>query len=240
MRKLYRLTVPFVSKRAAILFCSIFFTPFLYAQTFTLPAKGNIIGENKFIHPHHGETLIELGLHYDLGYEDMVRANPKINPNWPLSHTETIRLPMQFTLPKAPRKGIVIQLSSYRLYFYPNQEDVVMTFPIGVGRSGWNTPIGVTKVLQKIRNPIWHPSANLRQHAEESGVLFPEEFPANAANPLGQYALKLGFPMILIHGTNQISGVGMKVSAGCIRMLPEDIETLFGQVQQGTLVRILP
>jgi len=66
----------------------------------------------------------------------------------------------------------------------------------------------------------------------------PESFPAGSYNPLGDYALRLGWPTFLIHGSNSKDGIGTKASAGCIRMLPNDIEELFSMVSVGTVVRI--
>jgi L,D-transpeptidase ErfK/SrfK len=60
-------------------------------------------------------------------------------------------------------------------------------------------------------------------------------------NPLGHFALKLGIPGYLIHGTDQRRsfGIGMRVSHGCIRLYPEDIEKLYTMVSIGTPVRII-
>jgi L,D-transpeptidase ErfK/SrfK len=49
----------------------------------------------------------------------------------------------------------------------------------------------------------------------------------------------LSMPGYLIHGTNKPAGVGMRVSHGCIRLYPEDIEALFDRVPSGTPVRII-
>ncbi len=46
-------------------------------------------------------------------------------------------------------------------------------------------------------------------------------------------------PGYLIHGTNKPAGVGMRVSHGCIRLYPEDIEPLFDRVARGTPVYIV-
>ena len=63
--------------------------------------------------------------------------------------------------------------------------------------------------------------------------------PPGPDNPLGAFALRLGLPGYLIHGTNKPYGVGMRVTHGCVRLLPEDIEELFGRVGVGTPVQIL-
>ena len=57
--------------------------------------------------------------------------------------------------------------------------------------------------------------------------------------PLGEYAIRLGLPGYLIHGTNRPAGVGMRVTHGCVRMFPEDIESIFPMVPRGERVRIV-
>ena len=63
--------------------------------------------------------------------------------------------------------------------------------------------------------------------------------PPGPENPLGKFALRLGLPGYLIHGTNKPAGLGMRVTHGCIRMYPSDIEQLFHQTKVGTAVRII-
>jgi len=210
-----------------------------FATTYVLPANGNVIGEPQYAYPQMGETLAEAGLRYDIGYNEMVRANPQINPRAQLSSQTRLLIPSQFVLPPVPHRGVVINLAEYRLYYFPEHDNVVLTYPVGIGRKGWNTPTGLTKVVAKVRDPSWHPSSRLRAEAEKNGLLIPENFPPGAANPLGRHILRLGWPTYLIHGTNRTDGVGMRVSAGCIRMLADDIEYLFGLVKVGTQVRII-
>lgn len=174
-----------------------------------------------------------------MGYNEMVKANPHIDPNVILSPQTHVLIPSQFTLPQVPRHGIVINLADYRLYYFPENDNVVMTYPVGIGRKGWSTPCGLTKIVTKQVNPIWHPSVNVQAFAEKKGVLMPDEFPPGPGNPLGKYALRLGWPTYLIHGSNHQGGIGERVSAGCIRMLAEDIENLYELVNVGTPVRII-
>ena len=60
--------------------------------------------------------------------------------------------------------------------------------------------------------------------------------PPGPDNPLGDYALYLGWPTYLIHGTNLPYGVGRRVSRGCIRMYPEGVARLYPQIPIGTKV----
>lgn len=209
-----------------------------YSSVYVLPDNGNTIGEVQYAAAEMGETLSDVGQRFNVGYMEIHQANPNIDPNQPLPEATSIRIPSQFTLPKI-RKGIVINLAQYRLYYFPADENVVFTYPVGIGREGWSTPVGKTTVVLKQRNPVWRPSAKLQAEGEKRGHLIPNEFPASRFNPLGKYVLRLGWPTYLIHGSNRIEGIGTRVSAGCIRLLAADIEELFQQVSVGTSVHIV-
>lgn len=211
----------------------------VYAAIQVLPASGSLVGKIKYAQSEIGETIDEVGRRFDIGYYEMVRANPQADPTHSLAANTQLIIPSQFILPDVPRKGIVINLAEYRLYYFPEDENVVLTFPVGIGREGWNTPLGRTKITSKVVNPSWHPTKKVLAAAEKMGAAIPDYFPPSANNPLGKHALRLGWPTFLIHGTNRTDGVGARVSAGCIRMLPDDIEYLYSIVPVGTVVRII-
>ncbi|KTD68364.1 putative ErfK/YbiS/YcfS/YnhG family protein precursor [Legionella steelei] len=208
------------------------------ATTLVLPATGDVVGEIQYALSEANVTIDEIGKHFDVGYYEITRANPQIDPTRLIVNSRLV-IPAQYILPNVPRKGIVINLAEYRLYYFPENENVVITFPVGIGRKGWSTPLGVTKIIAKEANPKWRPTENLRAEAEKNGDFLPDEFPSGPYNPLGQHALRLGWPTFLIHGTNKLDGIGMRVSAGCIRMFPDDIEYLFRIVPTGTPVRVI-
>ncbi|MDP1604640.1 MAG: L,D-transpeptidase family protein [Legionella sp.] len=214
-------------------------TNFLNAATWVMSASDDIVGEIQYVNPQMGETLSDAGIRFDIGYYEMVRANPDVDPLRPLSSRTRLLIPSQYVLPEGPRQGIVINLAEYRLYFYPPNDNVVITMPVGIGRKGWSTPVGLTKVTGKARDPVWHPTDNVKAAGEKNGTIVPEAFPGGEGNPLGRHVLRLGWPTYLIHGTNRRDGVGQRVSAGCIRMMPEDIEYLFELVSTGTPVRVI-
>lgn len=210
-----------------------------YATVLVIPEAGNIVGAIQQTYSRSDETIDEAGRRFNVGYYAMVRANPHADAIHVLPPHTPLVIPSQFILPDVPRTGIVINLAEYRLYYFPPDENVVITFPVGIGKEGWGTPLGVTKITAKVANPTWRPTANVRAAAEEIGAPLPSVFPPGPNNPLGKHVLRLGWPTILIHGTNRADGVGARVSAGCIRMLPNDIEYLFELVSTGTQVRII-
>lgn len=209
-----------------------------FASTYVLPAVGNAVGTIEYIYPEPGESIYEFAQRVDMGYNELLQANPWIDTTHILSEDRPLTISRRFTLPSI-RQGIIINRAEYRLYYFPPDENIVMTYPVGIGRKGWQTPLGKTRVIAKQKNPQWHPTAKLQADAKRHGALLPDYMPSGKYNPLGQYALRLGWSAYLIHGTNQAYGIGMKVSAGCIRMFSQDIEELYARVPVGTLVQII-
>jgi L,D-transpeptidase ErfK/SrfK len=147
---------------------------------------------------------------------------------------------LRFILPKTTRKGIVLNLAAKRLFYFPADKDnTVITYPIGIGRKGWKTPTGKTTIVAKKDHPRWVVPASIRREHAKKGDPLPRVVPAGPNNPLGDYALRLGIPGYLIHGTNKPYGVGMAISHGCVRLYPENIAQLFKQTKTGMQVRIV-
>jgi len=213
------------------------------AEIYVLPPEGHdVIGAVSTAIARHEDTLIDIARRHGLGYQDIIRANPDVNVWVPGEGTEVV-LPTRFVLPAGIRSGVVLNLAEYRLYYFPEpiQGDAayVMTYPISIGRMDWETPLGLTKIISKVRNPSWYvPQSVLDEHAADGDPL-PRIVPPGPKNPLGEFAMRLGLPGYLIHSTNRPAGVGMRVTHGCVRMFPEDIEYLFGQVAMNTAVRII-
>ncbi len=209
------------------------------ALSFALPPHGqDVVGETKVVTARYEDTFSDFARKYDVGYREMLAANPGVDPWLPGEGTRVV-IPTRFILPPPPREGIIINLAELRLYYFPPGEQRVITHPIGIGREGWETPLGRTRIIQKARDPSWTPPESIREEYAQKGIELPRVVKPGPDNPLGRFALRLGLPGYLIHGTNRPYGVGMRVSHGCIRLYPEDIETLFQQVPVGTPVRII-
>jgi L,D-transpeptidase ErfK/SrfK len=201
-----------------------------------------VVGTLQVIHARHEDTFVDIARTYNLGFDELLEANPDVDPWLPGEGTRVI-LPTQFILPNAPHEGIVINLASKRLFWYlPADEEgvrAVMTFPIGIGLQGTATPTGITTVTQKVPNPTWFVPAAIRAEYAAEGTPLPKQVPPGPDNPLGSHALLLGMPSYLIHGTNRPAGVGMRVSHGCVRLFPENIERLYSEVTVGEQVTIV-
>ncbi|GGW64293.1 L,D-transpeptidase family protein [Vreelandella hamiltonii] len=207
---------------------------------FRLPEQGDIIGEYYTVTVDNPEeTLIDIARRHNIGYEEIRMANPGVSMWVPGEGTEIV-IPAQYILPPAPREGVVVNLSELRLYYYPaNNPGIVETYPVSVGRDGFATPVGITRTTVKVKDPAWAPPASMRREAAERGEPAPAIVPPGPDNPLGRHAILLAMPSYLIHGTNRPDGVGMRASRGCIRMYPEDIESLYERLPSGTQVNLM-
>ena len=206
---------------------------------FSLSDQQDVVGIIASIQSHENDTLPDIARHFGLGYNDITLANSHLDP-WLPEPGSQILLPIRFTLPDVKRQGLVLNLANMRLFYFPRQGPRrVITYPIGIGRKGWSTPTGLTKIIAKKKNPVWRvPASILKEHAKKGDPL-PRIVPAGPDNPLGDYAMRLSIPSYLIHGTNKPYGVGMKISHGCVRLYPEDIAELFNQILVGTSVNII-
>ena len=213
------------------------------ANHFVLESEAqSIVGVPQVVFTTSGDTLSDLARAYGLGYDELVSANPGVDP-WLPGENTAVLLPTQFIIPDVPRQGIVLNIASKRLFYFPEvpdgQPDIVQTYPIGIGRVGWETPLGVTTVVAKAKDPHWYVPLSVRQEHVELGDPLPSVIPPGPDNPLGHRVLKLEMPGYLIHGTNQPYGVGMRVSHGCVRLYPENIEYLYELVEIGESVTII-
>lgn len=213
------------------------------AAVFELPDEHTqVVGHNIVVYSTAEDTLLDIARNFDLGYTDIVNANPDVDP-WVPGDNQRVVVPTRFILPDAPRQGIVINIPEMRLYYYPpkqaGQPQTVVTHPIGIGREGRDTPLGRLSIIQKRENPSWTPPESVRKEHAAAGDILPAVVPPGPDNPLGSRAMRLSNPSYLIHGTHKPYGVGLRVSSGCIRLYPEDIESLYSKVPMNTAVNIV-
>ena len=221
----------------------MFAVPTAVAQRFTLPSHfDEVVGGMVTVAASREETLPDIARRFDVGQQEILMANPSLDRWLPAEGAEVV-LPTAYVLPRTPRTGLVLNVPEMRLYFYPPREPrqpaVVHTFPVSIGRMDWSTPLGHTRIVEKTENPSWHPPQSIIAERLNEGRPPPEVIPPGPNNPLGRFALRLGLPGYLIHSTNKPYGVGMRVTHGCVRMYPEDIEQLYPLVAVGTPVVIL-
>jgi L,D-transpeptidase ErfK/SrfK len=205
-------------------------------------AQQNVIGDLQQTTVGKDDTLTDIARRFNLGYEELLRANPGVDP-WLPGVGRAIVLPTRFVLPDAPHDGVVINIAAMRLFYFPphkaGEPQVVFTHPIGIGKVGWATPEGTTRIVRRQKDPIWHPPISVIKEHKENGDVLPSVVGPGPDNPLGNRAFYLNWPGYLIHGTNKPAGVGLRSSHGCIRLFPEDIDELFDKVPIGTQVHVV-
>jgi L,D-transpeptidase ErfK/SrfK len=229
--------------RTLVLTALLTWTSLLPAETLIRPpADVDLIGEMRSVAAAHEDTLLDIARRFDIGQDEIVLANSDIDRWLPGEGTRVV-VPTRYILPRAERRGLVLNVPEMRLYYFPparpGQLETVQTYPVSIGRLDWTTPQGRTTVVAKTTHPDWYPPESIRLEHAADGNPLPDVIPSGPDNPLGKYALRLGLPGYLIHSTNKPYGVGMRVTHGCVRMYPEDIEVLFPEVSVGTPVQIV-
>src|ERR1700761_6070008 len=209
---------------------------------FTINPDSDIVGYVQRTTVGKDDTLPDIARRFDVGYEEILAANPGVDPWLPGVGREVI-VPTAFILPTAPHEGVVVNVAEMRIFYYPphkkGEPETVYTHPIGIGKVGWKTPEGTTKIISRQKDPVWVVPKSVRAEHLEDGEKLPAVVPAGPDNPLGAYAFHLGWPSYLIHGTNKPYGVGMRSSHGCMRLYPEDIAVFFDLIPIGTKVTVV-
>lgn len=208
-------------------------------NTFKLPQNNDVVGHLAQATVKQGDTLSQIAQRYEIGYQDLIRANPGIDPKH-LQVGQKLIIPTMYILPSPDkREGIVINIPELRLYDF-TQPGQVFIYPVALGRQGWRTPVSETYVYKKKEKPTWHVPQSIRKHYQEKyGKELPRVVGPGPDNPLGRYAVYLHKSGYLIHGTNRPETIGHFVSSGCIRMYPDNIKQVFGHAQQGVPVHII-
>ena len=209
---------------------------------FDIDADTEIVGYVQRTVVGKDDTLPDIARRFDVGYEEILLANPGVDPWLPGAGREVV-VPTQFILPAAPHEGVVVNVAAMRIFYYAphkkGESQVVYTHPIGIGRVGWKTPEGATRIVGRTKDPVWVVPKSVRNEHAEDGEILPAVVPAGPDNPLGQYMFRLGWNSYLIHGTNKPYGVGMRSSHGCMRLYPEDIKVFYDLIPIGTRVTVV-
>lgn len=230
-------------RHTLIFITGLIFSSLGHATNYTLNNEDDtLLGGIRTVVSRYEDTLLDIARANGLGYSEIKLLNPELD-TWLPGEGSEVKLPTHFILPQTVKEGIILNIPEMRLYAYSKVKAdgtrEVTTYPIGIGKEGWDTPYAKTRIIEKKKNPSWRPPKSIREEHEAKGDPLPLVVKAGPDNPLGHRAMRLGLPSYLIHGTNKPAGVGMRVSHGCIRLYPEDIESLFSQVNLGTRVQII-
>lgn len=211
-------------------FFFIFFSPMTHSLTFHYAGE-SVFGQNSFYFPFLGQSLAQIAREYEIGPEEIAKANSHIKDPWFLYPWQGVSIPKKIRLPQEihQNKRIIIVIID-ELRMYARFDDIVLSYPVGVGKDQTPSPTGDYKITRKIKDPTWYPPPSIVKQQALKGVTLDKKVPPGPDNPLGTRGILFDKPSYLIHGTNLPGGVGRKSSAGCFRLNNTDVEELFEYV----------
>ncbi len=162
-----------------------------------------------------------------------------INPPYKLNIGQRLVANNRHIIPQAQvRDGLLLNIPGHMVYLF-EQGVMIKRFPVGLGRPDWPTPLGIFKITGKSKNPSWTVPKSIQEELKREGKIVLEKVPPGPDNPLGKYWLPLSIPGYGIHATIWPESIGHSTSHGCIRMITEDIEDLYGRIKVGVPITIV-
>lgn len=195
------------------------------------PQAMTVIGAPQHHLTKKGQDLLDVAMHYDLGWTEIGSMYRQWDPFLPPVGVDML-IPTLWIVPTGRSAQIVVNTGEMRLYYFKTPTQVY-TYPIGMGVLDYKTPTGNFHVNQKKVNPDWHIPKQLQKKYGMSVM------PAGPDNPMGAFKLGLSWGDYGIHGCNLPIAVGRLVSHGCTRLYPDDIKKLFAMVPMGTKVEYI-
>ncbi len=214
----------------------IFLVESSWADCYPWKPDTQVIGKVAFEIITPDDSLKDVAKRHQIGFEALKSANPGLE-RLPMASNYVLLIPKQFVLPRL-KPGINVNLAERRLYLIDEEHDKVCTYPVSIGRVGWETPQGDFSVVEKLYKPPWILPKSIRQFEAKRGVTLPQVVPPGKENPLGEYALRLSSPTYLIHVNFVPDKVGLRSTSGCISLFSDHMEELYHMVSKGTPVHI--
>jgi L,D-transpeptidase ErfK/SrfK len=203
------------------------------------PAMADMLVGGDISYPtRKGDCLVLIGARVGVDWEIIARGN-RIEPKNQCKIGTQLAITNRKIVPKVVENGIVVNIPDRMLYFFKDGR-LVKFFPVGLGNREWQTPVGRFVILGKQQNPTWHVPKSIQGEMAKKGEPVKEIVPPGPDNPLGRFALSTSLPGILIHETIWPTTIYQWRSHGCIRVLPEDMESgFYDMVGKGTLGEII-
>lgn len=197
-----------------------------------------IIGGEAVYHVVKGDTLELISAKLGVDKKNIIRDN-NIDVKKILSIGQELKVNTRKIVPKIIDNGIIINIPDRMLYFFKDG-NLEKAFPVGLGMPSWRgitrwrTPVGHFKITGKRKNPTWHVPKSMQWKMEMEGKPVKTVVPPGPDNPLGRFAIHTSIPSIVIHETIWPTTVYQFRSHGCIRVLPENMEKFFKEVEINT------
>ncbi len=202
-----------------------------------------VIGNDMVYTVIKGDTLELIGARTGVYWWKIAKDN-NVETKKRLQPGQELKINTRKIVPTLVENGIIINVPDRTLYSFKNNQ-LVRYFPVGMGQltsktsTSWKTPIGKFKVIAKEKDPTWHVPPSIQEEMALEGKEVITSVPPGPDNPLGRYAVKTSLPGIMIHATIKPASVNQYRSHGCIRVLPENMEKFFEEVEpnaQGELL----
>jgi L,D-transpeptidase ErfK/SrfK len=197
-----------------------------------------IIGGENVYRVEKGDSIELISAKLGVNKKILMRDN-KINIKKHLTIGQEIRANTRKIVPQIADKDIIINIPDRMLYFF-KEETLAEAFPVGLGMPSWRgitrwrTPIGTFKIIGKRKNPTWHLPESMKWKMMMEGKPIKTSVPPGPGNPLGRYALDTSIARVVIHETIWPTSVYKFRSHGCVRVLPQNMEKFYRDVEINT------
>lgn len=189
------------------------------------PVAFTLVEEHRSYQVRPGESLADIAFRLGIPWRLIAELNGLTDPAH-ITTGQVLRLPGQRIVPAALEDGLVINLPDRTLYHFAKGL-LIATYPVGVGKPDWPTPLGEFRITAKVKSPTWFVPKSIQEEMEAEQRVVKAQVEPGPDNPLGEYWLQLSLRGYGIHGTIAPGSVGWFSTHGCIRLRAEDIESLY-------------
>jgi L,D-transpeptidase ErfK/SrfK len=185
-----------------------------------------------------GDSLLTISAKLGVDTATIAREND-LNLARRLRPGQELRLNTRKIAPKVMDNGIIVDIPGRMLYYFKSGK-LEMSFPVGLGMpkwqdiTRWRTPAGAFTITGKEQDPVWYVPASIQEQMKEQNKPVLTVVPPGPDNPLGRFVLYTSIRGIAIHETIWPTTVYLFTSHGCVRVLPQNIERFYNEVDVGT------
>jgi L,D-transpeptidase ErfK/SrfK len=184
-----------------------------------------------------GETASSIGARFGVDAATLLRDNG-LHPNVVIRAGDHLRVDNRHIAPLAVADGVVLNVPQRMLFVLAGGVPLA-AYPVAVGRSDWQTPLGSYAIASKETDPVWDVPVSIQEEMTRQHKPVMTKVAPGPDNPLGTHWMGLTLPAVGIHGTNQPRSIFRFTTHGCVRVHPEDMRELFAMVDVGTAVEIV-
>jgi L,D-transpeptidase ErfK/SrfK len=184
-----------------------------------------------------GDSFTSIGARFGIEARVIAEKNG-LTRQTRLQKGQTLQLNNRHIVPNPDGVEILVNIPQRMLFYFAGGK-LSQHYPVAAGRRTWPTSTGDFKILSAEEDPVWDVPLSIQAEMARQGKPVLVKVPPSPENPLGKYWLGTSLSSIGIHGTNAPSSIYSLQTHGCIRLHPDDIQTLFHSVSVGTTGRII-